>query len=321
MKQTLFALCCLAAVGCSKTESFDTASTGAVIGFTNLNDRVAGRAANADDSNFGVYAVFADNGTFGADWFMNNIEVDGTTYAYAPAKFWPAAGALDFYAYAPASSAQLDLASVAYNGGTPALEATYTVAAAAAEDFTVAAAHTGVNHKASGDDVQFVFSHMLSQVKFEVAFDGASLDNTHYTLTVKNVVLDLPYDANTIGLNNQTWGNAFARSAGYAAYTGASNTGFYNVLPQTFSAANKAVVTASVEVKDNVTNEVYLDGALKPIELDGTSLAALEPGNSYLFKITVRATSKDENDQPIFTPISFSAGLNPWTDAGGIQLN
>ncbi len=167
MKKTLF-IAALAAVavltGCQKESGNGDMTNGKAISFRTLTDKT--RAVVMNGANIGSFKVSAVAGT---EIYMDGINVTrepngSATWTYNPIKYWPASGTVDFYAYSPAGSVNVNSITNTATSSTIA----YTVPELTppgpkiAEDFLVA-----VNKGASGPGaVALTFEHALSNIEY-----------------------------------------------------------------------------------------------------------------------------------------------------------
>ena len=307
LKMAGFAALTLLTISCVQNEILENQVPSNAITFANLNDRISSRAANDDDDDYGIYAYLNEGSPAASAWFMDNQQVDGDDNSYSPLKYWPIAGNLDFYAYAPYGSGNIDASGITWSATTPVFDITYTVPAAANEDFTIATPVTGAN---SGQ-VQLKFSHMLSKLDFSAELTD-DLSNDGFVLTLDSVAVKVKSNEGNILLNKpgDDW-TSLVNAA--TTYTGANS---YMIMPQP---APDTEITLSVSITHN-EEDYFIGKSLKTYVLNISDLADFVKGNKYLFKVTVGDTTHDEGDDPVFNVISFKAETNPWADGGDIEL-
>lgn len=183
MKKSLFivALGVLALTSCSQDEVLQVNQDAVTFSVATEN---AGRGAvttTANIDNFMVKAFNVDASGFNTSVFMNNMEVyrvkdNGawSDWTYNSTKFWPNAGAINFYSYSPADLNDKSFATVTIdptigsNGSTSNLGAqtiTYTVPTTCGDQIDVLyALNTGLTK--ADKNVGVNFRHALSQVVF-----------------------------------------------------------------------------------------------------------------------------------------------------------
>lgn len=196
--------------------------SGKEIGFRTVTDKGT-RAAVTDATNMLSFTVtgwwdqdgtnsYGNVATGGYLFDAKDItrgEAGGTAWEYSPKRYWPITGAVDFFAYSPASSKNLTKGVKGLDAVAP--EIVYTVPTVAEnnaqEDFLVA---TLLNAKSG--TVMLNFQHALSRVKFkakkevddvEYLIDGIELVNLHSTAEL---------DITALGTDNKS---VFPASGGF----------------------------------------------------------------------------------------------------------
>ena len=307
-----FATLALFLASCSQNQAFENPTAPDAIKFKNLNDRIHSRAANDNSSDYGVFAVL-NNGTPAAtNWFMNNQQVKGADNSYAPVKYWPTAGTVNFYAYAPYNSATLSLAGVTWNGGTPTFDVSYTVPVNGNEDLTFATPEVG---KTAADiQVNLEFVHQLSKVDFKAVLEQR-LVSEGFALTLNYVTLNVAFNKGEKIMSNPVaaWSNLTANPAGTITYTNGTS---YMIMPQ---AADGVEVILNVSITHN-GNDFLMNQNLKTIVLTNANLIEFTKGTQYVFNATVGNTATDGAGNPIFNVIVFNSTLAPWNTGGDIEL-
>lgn len=307
-----FATIALLLASCSQNETFENEVSPVAVRFKNLNDRVHSRAANDNNSDYGVLAVLSGGNPAATDWFMNNQQVSGADDSYSPLKYWPATGAVDFYAYAPFNAVTLDRTGVSWNGGTPTFDIVYTVPTNGAQDFTVATPVVGAT--SANIQVALEFAHQLSKVAFQALLEQSYIDDG-FAITLNSVSMKVAFNQGENTLENTTtaWTNLAANPAGNVVYTNATG---YMIMPQPAAGTE---ITLNVTITHN--GGPYLTAQnLQPITLTTANLIDFVKGTQYLFKATVGNTSTDENGDPVFNVIVFKSTLSPWITGGDIEL-
>ena len=299
--------------GCLQNETSENEAPSGAIQFRNLNDRITSRAANNDNSDYGVFAVLTGGTPAATNWFMNNQKVIGADDSYSPLKYWPANGAVDFYSYAPYNAATLDLSGVSWNNGTPDFDITYIVRTNANEDFTIATPVPGAT--SANIQVALEFAHMLSKVNFQTVLEQSYIDDG-FAITLNSVTLKVAFNEgkNTLANSTTDWSNlGVSPTGGNVVYTNGTS---YMIMPQPASGTE---IVLNVTITHN--GDPYLTAQnLKPIVLTNANLVNFVKGTQYLFKATIGNTSTDENDVPVFNLIVFNSTIAPWSTSGDIEL-
>lgn len=137
------------------------------IGFRSIGEKTRTPETGTDNiADFSVWAVWKRNAASG-DYvpdFMNGVKVErsGNDWMYAPHRYWPLGGAVDFFGYSPARSVGVSsfvVGSAAYN--KVSIQYSATIDQQMQEDFLVASA---LDKTAS--PVVVNFRHALSQIEF-----------------------------------------------------------------------------------------------------------------------------------------------------------
>ncbi|MFI3302725.1 MAG: fimbrillin family protein [Rikenellaceae bacterium] len=328
MKRLILSVAVLAlAASCSKNEVTEVSvSQQKVIGFTNLNDRVT-KAANQDDEDYMVYAMSSTDATA---WFMEeqvsgsgdtlDAITDGSVY------FWPATGyTVNFYAYAPYESDNLDVADTALD----ALTLEYTVASTAAEDFTVATPIIGADAENQGGTstnqtggVPLVFSHMLTKATIAVNIEEA-LTDYYYTFT--SATLNVVSDVVTVTLGNTTTAPVGVQTGSAASYTSSltATEAEYTATPATSTAmlfAPQAAATAEGQYSVTLAGLTIYNASgtivypAKDTKYEFAVGQEFKAGTSYAITLTISAA--DEDLFASSDAITFSSSINQnasWT--------
>lgn len=298
-----FAACALTFASCSQNEVLNNESETNVIGFTNLNDRLT-KVASESGGNYAVYATRSDASTV---WFMNNVNVNGSTNAYSPLRYWPTGGAtVNFYAFAPIS---LDGSAVNVNVNSSEigeLPLTYTVPSAANEDFTIA---TPVENATSAvTPVNLQFSHMLSKITVSADLKQ-ELKDAGYTVSFTSASLTVAKNTGTTDLTTKA---ALTAGGSITTYVNAKS---YIFIPQ--SSVGTTIQVKGVIIQHNGVN--YWTGDMKAylITTDAVSGNLFAPNTHYVASFTINSDSKDGNGDPVFgNAIEFSSSIAAdWTSA------
>ncbi len=339
MKKTLF-FAALAAVavlsGCQKEQAGNgETGNGKAIGFRTLTEKT--RASVVDGNNIGSFKVSAIAGT---EIYMDGINVTrepngSATWTYNPIKYWPASGTVDFYAYSPAGSVNVNSITTTATSSTIA----YTVpeltppAGKIAEDFLVA-----VNKGASGPGaVALTFEHALSNIEYAARniSEGATYHITSLALIniANEGTIDLtvsPLTWNTTGTKDRVCIYAPVAGGGISVLPKGPSAAYVNlyqpgegimVLPQTITpgsgidanndgtpedsaTAGKGYVRIGYSVTDQV-GDVIRPSMIAYYPLDIT----FEPTKRYQFQFTLGNTSGPAGLNPITFTVST---VNGW---------
>lgn len=211
-----FTITALLAGACSNEEvTMQEVDSGTGIEFRSLTDKTITRAAITDETSIVGFTVTGWWDKTGADPTTNygsNVATDGvylfngftiargedeaTKWDYSPKRYWPAngKGTVDFFAYSPASSRNLNAGLEDFNGAT--IE--YTVPQIAEtglqqEDFLVAK-----STRLTSGTVALNFQHALSRVKFFAKKSNAGItyviDKVELINLASTATLDLVND-------------------------------------------------------------------------------------------------------------------------------
>lgn len=163
-------------VGCSEEDPIPSpGETGKEVGFRTVTDKGT-RAAVTDDRNMLSFTVTGwwdqdGSNSYGdlskGSYLFNAKDItrgEGGTWDYTPKRYWPTTGTVDFFAYSPASSINLNKGLNGLKAATPAIKYTVPMVAEnnAQEDFLVATLLDSIK-----GTVTLNFQHALSRVKFE----------------------------------------------------------------------------------------------------------------------------------------------------------
>lgn len=299
----IFAATAMFLAGCSQTELEQTSVGQKQIEFSNLNDKVITRAANDNNANYKVYAAWSG----GTNWYINDVVNGSGANVDKPQGgpyYWPATGTVDFYSWAPAT--------VTATGTYPALSITYTVPAAANEDFTIATPRTGL----SSGTVALEFAHMLSKISVKATLHQDLID-AGYVLSTTGLTatLDVQSTGGTIDptTNPADWTSPNATAT---SYTGAAS---YMIMPQSSVGCAVQVTGGIVITKNNA--EIY-NGSLSKYTIVAGNVTGnkFEFGKHYMLNLTISDTSTGGGGEDIFNIITFSSDVTPWDTEGGTDV-
>ena len=307
-------------VSCSQDESDvangNKANTRA-IGFKTFLDKNVTRgtsvAAGQLKQDFWTYAYYDSIGDRSTSIlkpnFMYNQHViyNDSTFTYSPTKYWPNTGDVDFYAWAPNTSANLTITNptTQTSVGYPAF--TYSIASTIAnqEDLLVAATE---DQDGTSGSVNMQFDHALTKVGFcaRTAGDYAA---TGVTVKIMSITLNsiinsgafsyeqyagdnpntswwTPTASSTTSYAPDIWAGSTGRRVGYYGVNTflelPDPTAFLLMIPQNFTGtqANLTIVY-KVSYSDGTPTETFT----KVTPLDGT--VAWTPGTYVNYAITI----------------------------------
>lgn len=291
----------VALTGCSKQEIIDSMNSNA-IQFANLNDKFT-RSANDANSNYQVYAKWT-GGT--SAWFINDVVGGIDNEAQNGPYYWPTAGTVDFYSWAPSTVA-------AATSTYPNLSINYTVPAAANEDFTIASPIENAT-KATIGVINFQFSHVLSKIMISVDLTN-ELKDAGYSVSFTGGAT-LKVGATTATINPMsipfTWTSL---SGGVATYAGNAVTGNapFIIMPQNAIGCEIQVLNGVSITKGSLP--VYNGGLSKyTVVADNIPNDRFSQGNVYAVKLIISELSTNPGGENIFgDKIIFDADVTPWT--------
>lgn len=286
------------AVDTRGTESDITAIQAAGKGFGVFGNYISGSGVSSSP------VVLFDN---------QQVTYETSKWSYSPVKYWPTAGHIDFYAYAPYVNPKT------LSGTTFEFEVSKNVA----EQTDLLWANAKDQTKPSNSEkVNFTFNHALAKIGYSVK-SNADYDQT--TITVKSIKLvgDLVnentkafYTKGTIDLSkadnkaNDLWTisdetkqNFDWLSSDQTLSTAKhESTDYLFVIPQNFNGTTNhlyVVVEYTVKTTDNIeiTNKVFQE-----ITKD------FKQGKAYMINLIIG-----------LTPIEFEAEVSPWPGAESID--
>jgi hypothetical protein len=250
-----------------------TNENGDPVAFNALTDKGTTRAAVANRDNMTGFTVTgwwnydeagndygdATKGAYLFDAFdISRGEAGTTLFDYNPKRYWPTSGSVDFFAYSPASSINVNAGLKGLSTTKKAI--TYTVPIVSEnnpqEDFLVATALD----KANGT-VTLNFQHALSRVKFQAR---------------KNVK-DVEYligGVSLVGLNSKG-------ELDVTAVDGSNASVFPEAAPFTYSATPLVLWTEQsapiANVVDDITSGYAVDFSKAPVSVEYDATAAPDP--------------------------------------------
>lgn len=326
MKKIMYAaMAALAITSCSQNEEFEAPSQKSAIGFNTVVSKTT-RAAITDDaalqsSGFTVYAyntgtLAADAAAAASDKFESFIS--GINLKYATEKwgytgdtyYWPLEDNIQFYAY-PTGISKLTYVAPT---GTAYPGVSYEIAPVAGDQVDIVLAKKE-NLKKAGE-VQFVFTHALTQVNF------SAQGNAGFDYTITSIDIEGVSGAGTYSFGTGTWTTtgevkdySYPIAEAQKAISGetkkdldlADNT--LMLMPQSMAGTDVAQIKVVYEVtKDGKkVYETGTGGAL--ISLKGT--ANWEAGKKMRYTLTLANGSAS---------VTFSAGVGAWGGEAGEAL-
>ena len=217
MKKFLFFAAFAAAMftGCSNDNEIESADASVLgeIGFrayTSKGETKAGATTAANFGNFKVFGIWQNGSDFVA--YINGQIVErqwpATTWDYAPHRFWPISGDVNFYAYSPATSAFANFTADLTNGTDHKLSYTVPTVFNQQEDLLVSKNEAATSALA----VNMPFDHALSQFVFEARGLYGELDYTVHKIELINIYPTAIYDYKVA-----EWDNYSGTLANYTA--------------------------------------------------------------------------------------------------------
>jgi len=233
-----------------------------------------------DGDRMGVYAFWSESGSMagGLRYFTDQeVDYDGTSWSYAPKRYYPETGELFFRAYYPLTTSE--------NGITPSatsnsMTITYQtpVSPVNQPDLMVAK----VDNKSTGD-VGFHFSHILAAIKFVVG-DKMTAGFAMTKIEISGITTTGTYNYST--WTPSTTGTVYHQATGSAKLfesTGSEAPGTemfpecFMLIPQTCAAGAQVTVYYQQKV-----DSVYYDMDPVSFSLKGF---AFEMAESYSFRL------------------------------------
>ena len=157
-------------------------------------------------SSFGVSAIRTDKGNQQSSFFQNlKATPDGGSWVTNDPQYWPTAGSLSFYAYAPYCDDSHKMLSESVDKTVANAKTVHYVASATDivnQPDLIIAKHENVTHGSTDapNSVSLNFSHVLTAITFSVGSDMTP--GTVKSITIKGVKNAGDYD-----LASQTWKN------------------------------------------------------------------------------------------------------------------
>ena len=195
---------------------------------------------NTSNTTFGVFATKANgwsNSTTSNFMFNEDVHYDGTTYSYAPVKYWPNNGdRISFWAYSPYTTEAADAIqfrkladpnTIYTNTTTNIPEIKYTVLSGRT-DLLVSGPVTNKAKQKINEKISFSFHHALSKISFKVKKASADPVGYNYTVTLNGIGFKWIYKS---GLHRSV--NNTHNSTPWTDLDDADNTVFYAYNPAT----------------------------------------------------------------------------------------
>ncbi|MBO4475285.1 MAG: fimbrillin family protein [Bacteroidales bacterium] len=286
------------------------------------------------NTSFGVFAYYTQTSNWSSvkgstrPNFMYNEEVDfdGTSYTYAPIKYWPnnTGEKITFWAYSPYSASPVLYktgTTTAYSNTTANIPDIQFTVTDGKTDFLVSDVAQNKTKPSVNAAVNLTFRHTLSRIAFYVKKVDAAVPEK-YTVKLKNITLESIY--NTAIYKNSAWtgwalprGNiaAFAPASASeyttltTSYPDAVNpdadpNAFVMVMPQTL---NYEYALLHVEYTIDFEGLLNTRTMISNVQLSSVFSAASsqwEKGKQY--KVYISITPDD--------PIEFSVVWSNWGD-------
>lgn len=267
----------------------------------------------------------------GEDKYMNDVEytsTDGSVWSTTAGKFfWPVAGDLHMYCYAPKASELSGTMKIDKDAQT-LTDFSPNTAAADQKDF-VYAKSTGSAKKNGSTGVDIVFQHALSEITV-----AAKNTNTAYTVKVKGVKIgnvitkgtftfpsitdspaswSLSSDPNDVNDYVTSWTTAY-ELGDEASTMDAANVPFM-ILPQQLESADKASEKAYIALNA----EIKMQGGV--VKHNGWVYVGIdtnwEMGKKYAYTLDFSTgAGQDENGKTIISgsEIKLNVSVTPWNE-------
>ena len=280
-------------------------------------------AIQAEGKGFGVFGNYTSGSDVSSSSVLlfNNQHVtyssEETKWTYSPVKYWPTAGHIDFYAYAPYVKPKT-LSGTKFDFSVNSNVTDQT-------DLLWANAKNQTKANNSGKNkVNFTFKHALAKIGYSVK-SKADYDQT--TITVKSIKLvgsedestNAFYTKGTIDLSkdnneaNELWTNTDGTKQNFTLLSSDQTLSteykpdnYLFVIPQDFSVtANNLYVV--------VEYTVTTDGSAITNTVSQKITKDFKQGKAYMINLIIG-----------LTPIEFKATVNQWTNGesiGDIELN
>lgn len=273
----------------------------------------------AEDVGFGVFGNHTNGPdvSYGSGLFKNQhvtYSSEETKWTYTPVKYWPAAGHIDFLAYAPFDKDQelknnKNLDFTVNSDVTKQIDLLWDNAA---------------NKTKTTEKVKFTFKHALAKIGYSVK---STNNDASTTITVKSIKLvgDLTnentnafYTKGTIDLSkanndaNDLWTITDGTKQNFDWFSGNQtlstakyeSTNYLFVIPQDFS--NTATDQLYVVVEYTVTT----DGSVITNTVSQKISKDFKQGKAYMINLIIG-----------LTPIEFNAEVNLWPNAEDIDVS
>lgn len=281
------------------------------------------KAALPSGTHFGVFAYYTGTSNWNSvkgnttSNFMYNQEVvfDGSSYTYAPVKYWPnnTGDKVTFLAYSPYSATPVLRkigANIEYTNTTKNLPDIGFTVTDGQTDFMISDLKSNQTKPALDAPVELVFRHMLSKITFNVKKVDAAVPEK-YTVRLKDIRLEGLYM------------NAIHRNAGWADWSGLRR----DIQVYTAPSESDLTLTTSfqpvasvIPLPQDLDNEaaklrveytIYADGMITTrttvceVRLSDVFTSAWAQNAHYTVNITI--TPDD--------PIEFTVSWTDWGDA------
>lgn len=277
-------------------------------------------AIQAKDKGFGVFGNYTNESDvssnpvllFDNEHITYSSSSTETKWTYSPVKYWPTAGHIDFYAYAPYVQQKK------ISGTTFEFEVSKNVADQIDLLWANAKNQTKANNSGK-NKVNFTFKHALAKIGYSVTSTNNDASTTITVTSIKlvgseNESTNAFYTKGTIDLSkadnkandlwttassNDTKQNFILLSSAQTLSTKYEPTDYLFVIPQDFSGTTTdqlyVVVEYTVKTTDNSNNIEIKNKVSQKIPKD------FEQGKAYMLNLKIG-----------LTPIEFEASVESW---------
>ena len=338
MKKVILFAAVIAAVmtGCAKDDNGATNNDANAINFRVTGSKGEARATSTVTGlNFNNFLVWSFNqnpaATFTPVMTRQYVETTNfTTWTYAPLKYWPAVGTVDFYAYSPAASV-----NASFSGGGAAPVISYELPAFKLNEDLLAASEKGATK--AGGSVDLEFDHILSQFVFQVRGGTAGLtyavEKIEFVSVATKGVFNfttwsgLNAPADVVALDAAPVTVAFHATAFTSVTSDAANTSIFLIPGSWSQPASAAVVKTAKATLEAGKSYIALTYSVK--DADGVELNTGCVGKTVYIPMTTMVAAKELNTRYVYqivladplsadpiTPITFTAEVETLVNEG-----